>query len=460
MPIPALLAAAPGLLQAGASLFGGGKRRREQRAAQQQFDADQAALRNFQFENPYANLENTAEDLTVNQQAAQFQAQEANRGLAQGLDAIVAGGGGGGGAQAIAQAALQSSQGISADIARQETANQFERAKQAATNQLREAQGFQTLQNQQYGQAQQNLGQSQQRLSAANAARQQATQSLVSGLGSAVGGFAGAGGFGGGASQAATATAGAGGGGDVAANFLANTEQFTGGVPDLTGFGEFTSGQGLNFDPNAPFPRSPFKNTGKGPKKREYGGTRQERKEFLDRVLAEEFGHDSLIQLQGNLRPGQSRFDQQYNIGGQTVKIDPTTGEFIGQGARRAEEFLSNRANYRYEQEYNRELERLGLKSAKDAGAYQGASGAAQDALTRSGELNPYRVSSEGKYTHTDALLEDRAPTTKKKKKERPSSWKAHMKRTKKLHDSLNKKSPTKRTPFYRTKWMGGVTKM
>ena len=192
MPIPALLAAAPGLIQAGASLFGGGKRRREQEAAQKQFDADQAAVRNFQFSNPYADQENTAEDLTVNQQAAQFGAQQTDAGLAQGLDQFVQSGGGGGGAQAFAQASLQAKQGAAADIARQEQGNQQIRAQQAALNQRLEAQGDIRLQGQQAQQLQGNLGLSGQRLGAANAARQQATQALTSGLGSAIGAGVGA----------------------------------------------------------------------------------------------------------------------------------------------------------------------------------------------------------------------------------------------------------------------------
>ena len=49
MPIPALLAAAPGLIQAGASLFGSGKRKRAEAAAQERYDASRAELENFQF---------------------------------------------------------------------------------------------------------------------------------------------------------------------------------------------------------------------------------------------------------------------------------------------------------------------------------------------------------------------------------------------------------------------------
>ncbi len=246
MPLPLLAAAAPGLIQAGASLFGGRKRRREQQAAQKQFDADQAAVRNFQFTNPYKNQENTAEDLTVNQQASQFEAQQTDQSLAQGLDAIVAGGGGGGDATAIANAALQAGQAGSAKIAAQEQQNQQLRAQQAASNQRLEAQGEATLQNQQYGQAQQNFGQSGQRLSAANAARQQAKSALISGLGSAVGGAVGAG-LGGGGGGAAAA---AGGGGDVSLGNTslpgANLPELNFNTPNLTGnpFQQFLGGVG------------------------------------------------------------------------------------------------------------------------------------------------------------------------------------------------------------------------
>ena len=105
-----------GAAQVAGSLIGGGKRRREEKAAQAQQQGDIDAVRNFQFTNAFKGLENTAEDLTVNQQASNFQAQQTDQALAGGLDAIVASGGGGG-AQAIANAALASKQGISADLA-------------------------------------------------------------------------------------------------------------------------------------------------------------------------------------------------------------------------------------------------------------------------------------------------------------------------------------------------------
>lgn len=180
-----------GAAQIAGSLIGSGKRKREERAAEAQQQADINAVRNFQFTNPWKNLENTAEDLTVNQQASNFQAQQTDAALAQGLDAVVASGGGGGGAQAIANAALASKQNISADLAQQEGQNAQIRAQQAASLQQLEAQGEEDLQTQQYEQADSNLALSNSRLANAQAARQQATQQLVGGIGGLAGGLGG-----------------------------------------------------------------------------------------------------------------------------------------------------------------------------------------------------------------------------------------------------------------------------
>ena len=172
------------------SLIGSGKRKREQRAAQLQNQQDLDQVRNFEFTNSYKGLENTAEDLTVNQQAANFEAQQTDQALASGLDAITAGGGGGGSAQAIANAALQSKQGISNSIAAQEQSNAALRQQEASNLQAAEAQGEQDLQSQKYEQAGTNLELSGSRLQAANEARQAATNQLVGGIGSVVGGVA------------------------------------------------------------------------------------------------------------------------------------------------------------------------------------------------------------------------------------------------------------------------------
>lgn len=78
----------------------------------QKLMANRAAVRN-----PYSNL-------AVATEAAEFQAQQVDQSLANTLDAMQAGGFGAGGATALAREAAKSKQGISADIQKQEAANQ------------------------------------------------------------------------------------------------------------------------------------------------------------------------------------------------------------------------------------------------------------------------------------------------------------------------------------------------
>lgn len=70
-----------------------------------------------QITNPYANL-------GVATQAAEMQAEQADIALANTLDTLRATGAGAGGATALAQAALQSKQGVSASIEQQELQNE------------------------------------------------------------------------------------------------------------------------------------------------------------------------------------------------------------------------------------------------------------------------------------------------------------------------------------------------
>ena len=182
-------------------IIGGRKRRREQRAAKNQLAAQTEAYKNFQFENAFANMENPFEDLTVNTQQAEFQAQQQQQGMANTLDALRQTGSGRGVAalaQALASQQQQGLQGISASIGMQEAANARMAAQGEAQIQMAEAQGAMAVQGQEFNRESTLLGMSQQRLAAADAARAQATQSLVGGIGSLAGaavGFAGAGGF-------------------------------------------------------------------------------------------------------------------------------------------------------------------------------------------------------------------------------------------------------------------------
>lgn len=182
-------------------VIGGRKRRQEQRAARQELATQTAAYKNFQFENAFANMDNPFEDLTVNTQQAEFQAQQQQQGMANTLDQLRQSGGGMG-AAALAQALVgqqrQGMQQISASIGMQEAANARMSAQGEAQMQMAEARGAMAVQGQEFDRESTLLGMSQQRSAAADAARAQATQSLVGGIGSLAGaavGFAGAGGF-------------------------------------------------------------------------------------------------------------------------------------------------------------------------------------------------------------------------------------------------------------------------
>jgi DNA repair exonuclease SbcCD ATPase subunit len=129
------------------SLFGSGRRRRAERKAQE----DQAELQRKlstleanrqEITNPYSgvsNLSGLAQDLSsslsnpyanlsVATQAAEMQIEQADISLANTLDTLRSTGASAGGATALAQAALQSKKGVSANIEQQEANNERLRA--------------------------------------------------------------------------------------------------------------------------------------------------------------------------------------------------------------------------------------------------------------------------------------------------------------------------------------------
>jgi len=124
-------------------------------------EAQRQRYREFEFTNPYANLqnpfegmENVYEDLTVNQEAARFQMEQGTQQRAnvmQGLRGSAGSSGVAGLAQALAnQGRLQARQ-VSADISKQETANQRLAAQGAMQNQQMERQGLSAIQMAQAG---------------------------------------------------------------------------------------------------------------------------------------------------------------------------------------------------------------------------------------------------------------------------------------------------------------------
>lgn len=118
--------------------------------------------------NPYANIKDLsgiAKDLSsmvsnpfanlgVATQAAEMQAEEADISLANTLDTLRATGAGAGGATALAQAALQSKQGVAASIEQQEAANEKLKAQGQADMQKAKMEEAQRLQGVQFSEAQ------------------------------------------------------------------------------------------------------------------------------------------------------------------------------------------------------------------------------------------------------------------------------------------------------------------
>jgi hypothetical protein len=172
-------------------IIGHKQRKQEQKDAQGEFDANMARFKQQDLSNPYANMENVYEDLTVNTQAADFAAQQQAQGMANTMQSM-RGAAGGSGIAALAQALAgqqaQNAQSASADIARQEAGNQKAQAQMAGELQMAERKGDVMSREMKREQYETELGMSQQRLGAANIARQEATQALVGGVGQVAGG--------------------------------------------------------------------------------------------------------------------------------------------------------------------------------------------------------------------------------------------------------------------------------
>ena len=109
--------------------------RREEMKAKAEMNRLKNIYTQLDTSNPYLNMENKFEDLTVNQQQAQFQQQMFQQSQANILDSL-RGAAGGGGVAALAQQLAQqgqlASQQASISIGQQETANQMAERREAS----------------------------------------------------------------------------------------------------------------------------------------------------------------------------------------------------------------------------------------------------------------------------------------------------------------------------------------
>ena len=186
------------LVSAGVSLatgiFGASRAAKAQRKAEAEekkkraeMDRLKGVYANLDTSNPFLNMENTMEDLTVNQQQAQFESQQFQQSQANIMSGL-RGSAGGSGIAALAQTLAQqgqlNAQRSSASIGRQESANQMAAARQAGTIQMQERRGEVKSRQMKRDQTGTLLGMSQQETAAARnqaSMAEQAKWSAISG---------------------------------------------------------------------------------------------------------------------------------------------------------------------------------------------------------------------------------------------------------------------------------------
>mgnify|MGYP003641474370 FL=1 len=209
-----------GVLKGATSIIGGiqekKRLRKENQRAKKQYKGFRDDIKGLEITNPYKDLntsfENTYEDMTVNQQQAQFQAQQgqqARANLLSNLQGSAGGSGIAGLAQALANQQQTQTAQISAGIGQQESRNQLYSARGAAGVQQMEQQAQQTVMGGEFTR-QTNENKRQMNLMALKAGRQQAqrdfkgemqfqNQAMMGGVGDILGaglqGFASGGGF-------------------------------------------------------------------------------------------------------------------------------------------------------------------------------------------------------------------------------------------------------------------------
>ena len=171
-------------------IMGGKQRRAEQKAANLEHSRMKQKYSQLDTSNPYAQLENPYEDLTINKQAAEFQAQQEQQAMANTMQQMQGAAGGSGIAslaQAMANQQSRNLQRASADIGQQERQNTMTAAQFTAR---RDEQGVLAETQIKREQAENMYGMAQQRKAAADEARKAATEGLIGGIAQTAGGIA------------------------------------------------------------------------------------------------------------------------------------------------------------------------------------------------------------------------------------------------------------------------------
>jgi Flp pilus assembly CpaE family ATPase len=207
----------------GSSIYGAIKAKQKQtdaegkeRIARNKMNRLQRQWENLDTSNPFLNLENTMEDLTINQKAAEFERQQVAQTQANILSGLRGAAGGSGIAtlaQSLARQGQIAAQSSAARIAQQETANEKLKAMEAKRIQGLERQGELMERGLERQKVETMFGMSQQEVAAraqqAGAAQAQFADTVSTGVQGAASMFAGFGGgerplFGLGSQQSAT----------------------------------------------------------------------------------------------------------------------------------------------------------------------------------------------------------------------------------------------------------------
>ena len=171
------------------------KAKKEAAEAQVELDKQKKAFEALDTSNPYQNMENTMEDLTVNQKEAEFMKQQQQQNQANILQQM-RGAAGGSGIAALAQTlANQGSldaQKAAASIGTQEAANQKLERQEAAKIQSLEREGEIISRNAQAGKISSLMGMAADEVSQAKAAQAAGQQQMIGGITDTLGAASGA----------------------------------------------------------------------------------------------------------------------------------------------------------------------------------------------------------------------------------------------------------------------------
>ena len=158
----------------------------EQIVQRELLEKQKAKYRTFQFKNPYANMENPMEDLTIDMRAAQFQAEQSMQQRAN-IMATLRGAAGGSGiaglAQSLAMQGQLQSQAMAAGISQQERQNNIFAARMAGQIDMTERGGESMVQSAEMGRQATLLGIEYGGMAGANAGVQAAYANQMSAFG-------------------------------------------------------------------------------------------------------------------------------------------------------------------------------------------------------------------------------------------------------------------------------------